>query len=60
MLYFPDSNIEDVGAIDLEEMKLRGFFKNAYRNVRKAYFDKRTTQSEYCFETNIVCDRRSV
>ena len=37
-----------------------GFFKNAYRNVRKAYFDRRTTEGEFCFETNILCDRRSV
>ena len=37
-----------------------GFFKNAYRNVRKAYFDRRTTEREFCFETNILCDRRSV
>ena len=44
----------------LEEMKRVGFFKNAYRNVRKAYFDRRTTQSEFCFETNILCNRRSV
>ena len=40
----------------LEEMKRVGFFKNAYRNVRKAYFDRRTTQSEFCFETNILCN----
>ena len=44
----------------LEEMKRVGFFKNAYRNVRKAYFDRRTTQSEFCFETNILSNRRSV
>ena len=44
----------------LEETKPPGFFKNGYRNVRKAYFDRRTTQSEFCFETNILCDRRSV
>ena len=37
-----------------------GTFKNAYRNVRKAYFDRRTTQSEFCFEIDILCDRRSV
>ena len=43
-----------------EETKRLGFSKNAYRNVRKAYFDKRTTQSEFCFETNILCNRRSV
>ena len=41
-------------------MKRVGFFKNAYRNVRKAYFDRRTTESEFCFEINILCDRRSV
>ena len=41
-------------------MKRVGFFKNAYRNVRKAYVDRRTTQSEFCFEINILCDRRSV
>ena len=41
-------------------MKRVGFFKNAYRIVRKAYFDRRTTQSEFCFEINILCDRRSV
>ena len=44
----------------LEEMKRLGFFKNAYRNVRKAYFDGRTTQREFCFETNILCNRRLV
>ena len=44
----------------LEETKRPGFFKNAYRNVRKAYFDRRTTQSEFCFETNILSNRRSV
>ena len=44
----------------LEEMKRPGFFKNAYRNVREAYFDRGTTQSEFCFETNILCNRRSV
>ena len=44
----------------LEETKRPGFFKNAYRNVREAYFDRRTTQSEFCFETNILCNRRSV
>ena len=38
----------------LEETKRPGFFKNAYRNVRKAFFDRRTTQSEFCFETNIL------
>ena len=37
-----------------------GFFKNAYRNVRRAYFDRRTTQSEFCFEITILSDRRSV
>jgi len=26
------------------------------RNVRKAYFDRRTTPSEFCFETNILCN----
>ena len=31
----------------LEETKRPGFFKNAYRNVREAYFDRRTTQSEF-------------
>ena len=41
-------------------MKRVGFFKNAYHNVRKVYFDRRTTQSEFCFEINILCDRRSV
>ena len=41
-------------------MKRVGFFKNAYRNVRKAYFDRRTTPSEFCFEINILGDRRSV
>ena len=44
----------------LAEGKRVGFFKNAYRNVCKAYFDRRTTQSEFCFETNILCNRRSV
>ena len=33
-----------------------GFFKNAYRNFRKCYFDRRT----FCFETNILRNRRSV
>ena len=28
------------------------FFKNAYRNVRKAYCDRQTTQSEFCFNWN--------
>ena len=37
-----------------------GFFKNVYRNVRKAYFDRRTTHSEFYFEINILRDRRSV
>ena len=37
-----------------------GFFKNTYRNVRKAYFDRRTTQREFCFETRIIFNRRSV
>ena len=46
--------------LSLEEEKRVGFFKNAYRNVRKAYFDRRTTQSEFCFEINILCDWRSV
>ena len=56
-----DSHANEVlGAIGLEEMKRVGFFKNAYRKVRKAYFDRRTTQSEFCFEINILCDRRSV
>ena len=53
--YFP-GNWND----GFEEMKRLGFFKNAYHNVRKAYFDRRTTQSEFCFETNILCNRRSV
>ena len=46
-----------------EMMRVRcewDFFKNVYRNVRKAYFDRRTTQSEFWFEMNILCDRRSV
>ena len=43
-----------------KEEKRVGFFKNAYRNVRKAHVDRRTTQSEFCFEINILCDRRSV
>ena len=42
----------------LEETKRLEFFKNAYRNVRKAYFDWRTTQSDFCFGTNILCNRR--
>ena len=37
-----------------------GFFKNVYRNVPKAYFDRRTTHSEFYFEINILCDQRSV
>ena len=57
----PSRANEDLGLdLGLEEMKRLGFFKNAYRSVRKAYFDRRTTQSEFCFETNILCDRRSV
>ena len=44
----------------LEEMKRVRFFKNAYRNIRNAYFARQTTQSEFCFETNILCNRRSV
>ena len=44
----------------LEETKRLGFFKNVYPNVRKAYFDRTTTLSEFCFETNILCNRRSV
>ena len=40
-------------------MKRVGFFKNAYRNVHKAYVDRRTTQSEFCFEINILCEVRS-
>ena len=47
-------------ALGLEEMKRVGFFKDAYRKGRKAYFERRTTQSEFCFESNILCDRRSV
>ena len=50
MLYFPG----------LEEIKRLGLFKNAYRNVRKAYSERRTSQSEFCFETSILCNRRSV
>ena len=49
-----------LGAIGLEEMKRLGFFKNAYHKVRKAYFARRTTQSEFCFETNIPCNPRPV
>ena len=41
-------------------MKRLGFFKNACRNVRKAYFDRRTTPSEFCFEASILCNRRSL
>ena len=41
-------------------MKRVGFFKNAYRNVREAYFDRRTTRSVFCFEIDIRCDRSSV
>ena len=44
----------------LEEMKRVRFFKNVYRNVRKAYFDRQTTQSEFYFANNILCNRRSV
>ena len=44
----------------LEETKRPGFFKNAYRNVRKTWFDRRITQSEFSFETNILCNGRSV
>ena len=42
----------------LEEMMRVGFFKNVYRNVRKAYFDRRSTQSEFYFANNILCNRR--
>ena len=44
---------EDLGAIN-------GEMKNTYRNVRKDYFDGRATQSQFCLETNILCNRRSV
>ena len=44
----------------LEEMMRVGFFKNVYRNVRKAYFDRRTTHSEFYFANNIICNGRSV
>ena len=37
-----------------------GIFQECLSYVRKAYFDRRTTQSEFCFKTNILCDRRSV
>ena len=40
-------------------MKRVAFFKNAYRNARKAYFDRRTTQSEFCFEINILWSKIS-
>ena len=36
------------------------FSRILYRNVRKAYFDRRTTQSEFYFANNILCNRRSV
>ena len=39
---------------DVSKMRV-GFFKNVYRNVRKAY---RTTQSEFYFANNILCNRR--
>ena len=44
----------------LEEEKRVGIFKNAYPNVRKVYFDRGTTQSEFRFKITILCDRRSV
>ena len=46
----------------LEEMMrvASGIFQECLSYVRKAYFDRRTTQSEFCFETNMLCDRRSV
>ena len=53
----PRPTFSDSPPLALEEMKRVGFFKNAYRNVRKPCFDRRTTQSEFCFETNILCDR---
>ena len=42
---------------DASKMRV-GFFKNVYRNVRKAYFDRRTTQSEFYFANNILCNQR--
>ena len=44
----------------LKEEKQVGFLKDAYCNVCKVYFERRTTQNEFCFETNILCNRRSV
>ena len=41
-------------------MKRLWLFKNAYRKVRKAYFGRRSTQSEFCFETNTLSNRRSL
>ena len=45
---------EDLSAIGLEEMKRLGFFKNAYRNVRKDYFDRRTTQNSNLSERSKI------
>ena len=54
---------EDLSAIGINfprrNTKRLEFFKNAYRNVRKVNFDKRSTQNEFCFETSILCSRRS-
>ena len=44
---------------DASKMRV-GFFKNVYRNVREAYFDRRTTHSEFYFVNNILCNRRSM
>ena len=46
---------EDLGTIGIN-YEATGVFQD----VRKAYFDRRTTQSEFCFETSILCNRRSV
>ena len=43
---------------NFEEEKRVEFSKNVYRDVRKVYFERRTTRNEFCFETNILCNRR--
>ena len=42
---------------DASKMRM-GFFKNVYLNVRKAYFDRGTTQSEFYFANSILYNRR--
>ena len=37
-----------------------GFFKNAYRNVRKAYFDRLTTQGEWVLALETTTNNQEV